>query len=153
MGKQGRRGRANRGKSGEQASTTSPKHESRTPGLEDVVFTFGSAKDAATFDHTMGELVKYVGVQPWRGAAAASQALDTGVEPTFVEPTRPVRPVKRSMPAVDADGNPMLDADGVQQLEDYSNDEYEAMLADWKLDVGEYAEDMKEYRAAKSKRD
>ena len=149
MGKQGRRYRSSRGKTDEQANTTPTKHESRTPGLEDVVFTFGTAKDAATFDHTKAELVKFVGVQPWRGAAAASQALDTGVEPTFLQPTRPARPVKRSKPRVNADGSPMLDADGVQQLEDYSDDEYDAMLAEWKLDVSEYVEDMKEYRTAK----
>ena len=96
MGKTNRRRYRKKGESAD-SSAASPKHESRTPGLEDVVFTYGTAKDAAAFEHTLGELVKYVGVQSWRGAPAASLALSSLEKPVHVPPTRPTAPKKKSI--------------------------------------------------------
>ena len=81
-------------KGGAEATTTSTNHKAKTPGLEDVVFIYGKAKDAAVFETTKSELVEYVGVQSWRGAADAALALEMLVEPSCVEPANPAPPTK-----------------------------------------------------------
>ena len=102
MGK-GKRFYGKRG--GAEATTTSTNHKAKTPGLEDVVLTFGKAKDAAVFESTKGELVKYVRVQSWRGAADAALALETLVEPNYAEPTKPAPPAKtRTVTSTGKDG-------------------------------------------------
>ena len=67
---------------GAEATTTSTNHKAKTPGLEDAVFTFNKAKDAAVFETTKSELVEYVGVQSWRRAADITLALETLVKPS-----------------------------------------------------------------------
>ena len=67
--------RFNRKKKGVEATTTSTNHKAKTPGLEDAMFTFGKVKDAAVFETTKSELVEYVGIQSWMGAADAALAL------------------------------------------------------------------------------
>ena len=86
--------RFNRKKKGVEATTTSTNHKAKTPGLEDVVFTFGKAKDAAVIETTKSEIVEYVGVQSWRGAAGAALALETLVKLSYVEPAKPAPPAK-----------------------------------------------------------
>ena len=92
-------------KGGAEVTTTSTRHKAKTPGLEDVVFTFGKAKDAAMFETTKGEMVKYVGVQSWRGAADAALALETLVKLNYVEPAKPAPPAKtRTVTSTGKDG-------------------------------------------------
>ena len=35
-------------------------------GLEDVYFTWGTAKDAAKFEDTVSQLARHIGTRPWR---------------------------------------------------------------------------------------
>ena len=88
------RGKKFYGKKGwAEATTTSTNHKAKTPGLEDVVFTFGKAKDAVVFEITKSELVEYVGVQSWRGAADAALALETLVkQATLSRPSQHLHP-------------------------------------------------------------
>ena len=73
-------------------STTATSHKARTPGLEDVVFTFGKAKDAAVFENTKDQLVRYVATQSWKHASDASRALETLTAPRYTEPPEPAMP-------------------------------------------------------------
>ena len=62
-----------------------------TSGLEDVFFTWGTAKDAAKFEDTVSKLARHVGTSPWPQSSVASKAMSTLKSPEFQEPTIPTR--------------------------------------------------------------
>ena len=61
-----------------------------TPGLEDVYFTWGTAKDAAKFEDTVSLLVRFVGTQGWTRSSEASKAMSALDAPVITAPNRPV---------------------------------------------------------------
>ena len=54
----------------------SPAYSAPTVGLSNVLFTFGTTKDAAAFLITKGKLAQHVGTQSWHVAAMASRAIE-----------------------------------------------------------------------------
>ena len=66
-------------------------------------FSYGTSSDAANFVATVEALGRWLALQPWKGAAVASQAIADLTEPSFSFPTRPSR--KISVEKTDADGN------------------------------------------------
>ena len=62
-----------------------------TSGLEDVFFTWGTAKDAAKFEDTVSKLARHVGTSPWPQSSVASKAMTTLKSPEFEEPSIPTR--------------------------------------------------------------
>ena len=62
-----------------------------TSGLEDVYFTWGTAKDAAKFEDTVSKLARHVGTSPWPQSSVASKAMSTLRSPVFEEPAIPTR--------------------------------------------------------------
>ena len=60
-----------------------------TAGLQKVLFSFGSTKDAAEFITTKSKLARYVGTQSWPGAPVASMAMEDMADPILTPPTRP----------------------------------------------------------------
>ena len=76
---------------GRAAAATTKKFSAPTQGLEDVYFTWGTAKDAAKFEETVSALARHVGTQPWKHSLLASKAMSSLSEPVIAEPDRPVR--------------------------------------------------------------
>jgi hypothetical protein len=62
------------------------KYRAPTPGLEDRVFTVGTAKDAANFLDVKKDLARWVGVNFKIGSSMAQSAIEDLVEPSIVRP-------------------------------------------------------------------
>jgi hypothetical protein len=62
------------------------KYRAPTPGLEDRIFTIGTAKDAANFLDVKKDLARWVGVNFKIGSSMAQAAIDDLVEPSIVKP-------------------------------------------------------------------
>ena len=76
MGKRTKRARQrNAAGSGGSGAATTKKFTAPTSGLEDVFFTWGTAKDAAKFEDTVSQLARYVGTQPGKLSSVASKGL------------------------------------------------------------------------------
>ena len=73
------------------ATTSKTKYKAPTSGLEEVVFTWGTARDAAKYEEVKSELSHHVGVQNWKFATETSKAMAGLEEPVFTKPVRPVR--------------------------------------------------------------
>ena len=76
---------------GRTADATTKKFTAPTQGLEDVYFSWGTAKDAVKFEETVSALARHVGTQPWKHSSLASKAMSSLSEPVIAEPDRPVR--------------------------------------------------------------
>jgi hypothetical protein len=74
---------------GKTDTTTPSTYSAPTAGLQKVLFSFGSTKDAAEFITTKSKLARFVGTQSWPGAAAASMAMEDMAEPILTPPIRP----------------------------------------------------------------
>ena len=59
--------------------------------LEDMFFTWGTAKDAAKFEDTMSKLPRHVGTSPWPQSSVASKAMSILRTPEFEGPAVPTR--------------------------------------------------------------
>ena len=64
MGKKGKRKQQTVGGAGILGSAGTTKFTAPTLGLEDVYFTWGTAKDAAKFEDTVSKLAWHVGTSP-----------------------------------------------------------------------------------------
>ena len=92
MGKKLYRTRQQNGtKSGGSGGATLKKFTAPTPGLEDVFFTWGTAKDAAKFEDMVSQLANYVGTRNWTKSSVASKAMSAIEAPVIAGPDRPVR--------------------------------------------------------------
>ena len=77
--------------SGGSSATAPEKFTAPTPGLEDVFFTWGTAKDAVKFEGTVSALAPHIKTQPWKYSLLASKAMSSFTKSTIVAPDRPVR--------------------------------------------------------------
>ena len=91
MGKRFKRKQRAAGGTGSSGGAGTVKFTAPTSGLEDVFFTWGTAKDAAKFEETVSKLARHVGTSPWPQSSVASKAMSTLRSPEFVEPTIPAR--------------------------------------------------------------
>ena len=66
-------------------------HKAPTPGLRDIVFTEGSAQDAARFEENLRTLASYVGTQAWSQSSEIAKAMLELQAPVHVEPEKPTR--------------------------------------------------------------
>ena len=73
------------------AGTGTTKFTAPTSGIEDVFFTWGTAKDAAKFKDTVSKLARPVGTSPWPQSLVTSKAMSTLRTPEFEEPAVPTR--------------------------------------------------------------
>jgi len=100
MGKTPRRRRGQRGgsksSSGYKDSTDDDNgaYEAPTVGYEDVLYTHGDTKAAATFTQVTTRLGRYLSLQSWKGATVAGRAMETMTEPVFEEPVMPTTEVE-----------------------------------------------------------
>ena len=62
-----------------------------TSGLENVLFTRGTTRDAARFTDTLNKLAMHLGIQAWSQSTVTSKALIKLVAPSWTEPTKPTR--------------------------------------------------------------
>ena len=86
MGK--KKGKRNARRNGTETGATAPrKFTAPTPGLEDVYFTWGTAKDAAKFEDTVSALARYVGTKGWTRSSEASKAMSAIKTPVITAPT------------------------------------------------------------------
>ena len=99
-------------------------HKAPTVGLEKVLFTFGTTKDAAAFEVTKRKITQHVGIQSWLGAETASGAINNMEDHTMTNLLR--SPVEKNN-----------DVD-----QDSDNQEY---TMEW----DEYIKEMNEYRLKK----
>ena len=60
--------------------------------VKDVEFSLSKKCNVATYERSKLLLARFIGIQGWIGAGAASLALEMGVEPDFVRPTKPKAP-------------------------------------------------------------
>ena len=90
MGKKTRRQRNDDGGSGG-TTATAGNFKGTTPGHEDVVFTYGTPKDAAVFKEVVKKLARHLGQQPWKDVSVLVTALQMLEEPVFTRPEEPKR--------------------------------------------------------------
>ena len=62
-----------------------------TSGLENVLFTRGTTRDAARFTDTLNKLARHVEIQAWSQSAVTAKAMIDLVAPSWTEPTKPTR--------------------------------------------------------------
>merc|ERR1711966_54000 len=91
MGKKSKRKQRTVGGAGGLGDTSTMEFTAPTSGLEDVFFTWGTAKDAAKFEDTVSKLARHVGTSPWPQSLVASKAMSTLKSPEFEEPEIPTR--------------------------------------------------------------
>ena len=89
--KRNRKQRTVDGAGGSGGADTTKKFTAPTSGLEDVYFTWGTAKDAAKFEDTVSKLTRHVGTSPWPQSLDASKAMPTLETPEFEEPAVPTQ--------------------------------------------------------------
>ena len=91
MGKKGKKGQRRSGGSGGSGAASPRKFTAPTPGLEDVIFTWGTAKDGARFEETVNSLARHVGTQGWKYSSVALKAMSQLAPHIITAPNRPVR--------------------------------------------------------------
>ena len=91
MGKKFKRRQRAIGGTGSPGGAGNTKFTAPTSGLEDVYFTWGTAKDAVKFEDTVNKLAQYVGTSPWPQSSVASKVLSTLVTPKFEKPAVPTQ--------------------------------------------------------------
>ena len=91
MGKKNKRKQRAVGGVGGLGGAGTTKFTAPTLGLEDVYFTWGTAKDAAKFEDMVSKLARHVGTSPWPQSSVASKAMSTLKTPKFEEPAVPTR--------------------------------------------------------------
>ena len=101
-----------------------------TLGLEHDLFTVNLPDSAANFQAVKKKIAIWVGTSSWKGAARASQVIETLVEPVFVKLDPPVSPLLSEA----SDPNPSQDK--------------VALLA-YSIEVAEHIENAKELRRKK----
>ena len=75
------------------ASATDPGAESTapTPGLENVIFTWGTTRDSARYLDTVNQLARYISTRTWSQSTVATKVMIELVIPVSVSPVRPAR--------------------------------------------------------------
>ena len=91
MGKNNKRRQRNVAEAGSLGSAGTAKFTPPTLGLEDVYFTWGTAKDAAKFEDMVSKLARHVGTSPWPQSSVASKVMSTLITPEFEERSVPTR--------------------------------------------------------------
>ena len=66
-------------------------YEAPTLGLKKIVFTEGTAQDAARFEENLRTLASYVGTQPWSQSSEIAKAMLELQAPVHIEPKKPIR--------------------------------------------------------------
>ena len=66
-------------------------YKAPTTGLKDIVFTEGSAQDAARFEENLRTMASYVGTQPWSQSSEIVKAMVELQAPVHDEPEKPTR--------------------------------------------------------------
>ena len=72
MGKKNKRKQRTVGGAGGPGGAGTMKFTAPMSGLEDVYFTWGTAKDVAKFEDTVGKLARHVGTSPWPQSSVSS---------------------------------------------------------------------------------
>ena len=62
-----------------------------TPGLQNVLFTRGTTRDAARFTDILNKLTRYLGVQSWSQLTVTAKAMVELVAPSWTKPANPIR--------------------------------------------------------------
>ena len=60
-------------------------------GLKDIIFTEGTAQDAARFEEVLRTLTSHVGTQPWSQLSEIVKAMVELQAPIHAEPQKPIR--------------------------------------------------------------
>ena len=67
------------------------KYQAPTSGLEDVIFTWETVRDAAKYEEVKNKLAQHVGVQNWKSMTETSKTMSELNEPVITPPSLPVR--------------------------------------------------------------
>ena len=118
---------------GKTDTTTPSTYSAPTAGLQKVLFSFGSTKDAAEFITTKSKLARHVGIQSWPGAPMASMAMEDMAEPIMIPPIRPELE------------NEVTKPDGTKEIIKRAEDSV------FKMEVNDYIADSKVYRTRKER--
>ena len=136
MGKKNRYQRSG-STSGSTTSAPTPKtggssFRAPTSGYEDVIFSFGSAKDAATFEEVRVKLSRYVTVQSWRGATVAGTAMEDMMEPDLPAPVRPSKKMITMITTIKSESG-----QDISKEEDVSDEDYKLERELYVIDIKE----------------
>ena len=140
------------------ATTSKTKYKAPTSGLEEVVFTWGTARDAAKYEEVKSKLSHHVGVQNWKFATETSKAMAGLEEPVFTKPVRPVREywtdITRTVTTLDrtrteivpGEEGPPIVAESTRVINNIPTQE------EWELQIAtaDYLEDNKAYKERKT---
>ena len=91
MGRKSRNQHSGRASSGASATDPGAKFTAPTPGLENVIFTKGTTRDAARYADTVIQLERYVGTKTWSQSTVGTKAMIELVAPVSVGPVCPAR--------------------------------------------------------------
>ena len=91
MGKKFKRRQRAVDRAGSPGGAGATKFTAPTSELEDVFYTWGTAKGAAKFEDTASKLAMHVGTGPWPQSSVASKTMSTLETPEFDEPAVPTR--------------------------------------------------------------
>ena len=77
--------------SGATATDPGVKMTTPTPGLENMIFTRGTPRDAASYADTVSKLARHVGTQTWSQSTVTTKAMIELVAPVSAAPMRPTQ--------------------------------------------------------------
>ena len=112
------------------AAPVTAEYQAPTVGLEDKVFTIGSALYAAKFETVKEKLGKHFATQSWSEGEDAAAAFETLTQPVYDEPEEPDIPER------------YIAADGGKSEEDLA---YEVKLMIYKMQISKYARNHDEW--------
>ena len=120
------------------AAPVTTEYRAPTVGLEDKVFTIGSALDAAKFETVKEELGKHFATQSWSDGADAAVAFENLTEPMYKEPREPDVPKKR----IGEEENPEFDVATLR---------YKMRITQYATAHGEWTKSLKNWKNNRSR--
>ena len=105
-----------------------------TAGLQKVLFSFGSTKDASKFITIKSKLARHVGIQPWHGALVTLMTMEDMAEPILNPHIRPM--LDKLVTKIDGSTETITRAES---------------SSEFKIEVDDYLADNKFYRTKKEK--
>jgi len=117
--------------------------------VKDIEFSLGKDCNVAIYERSKVALARFVGIQGWIGAGAASLALELGIEPDFVKPTKPEAPRnKYKTNVVKSEGT----AEELETNRRYSKDEMWEQNKMYTVKLAVYRLTLRECRASEKAR-
>ena len=110
-----------------------------TSGLQNVLFTRGTTRDAVRFTDTLNKLARHVGIQAWSQSTVTAKAIIEMVAPSWTEPAKPIR--MYNLPVTQGDPVSTPRAQTTESFADGTMDRNIKVAdnIDWKMTLSEWS--------------